>query len=102
MSVDKRVDIEARGEAPLAVDLDGTLIRSDLFVEGMVRLAFGKPWLLLSLLFWLTRGRSYAKQRVFQVIDFDPAVSHWQLGNDTSGILPGTQASRSRLVIFYL
>lgn len=72
--MDKRVDIEVRGDAPLAVDLDGTLIRSDLFVEGMVRLAFGKPWLAPSLLVWLTRGRSYAKQRIFQVIDFDPAA----------------------------
>ncbi|ANP46790.1 UbiA family prenyltransferase [Candidatus Viadribacter manganicus] len=68
-----RADLEAEGEAPLAVDLDGTLIRSDLFIEGMVRLAFSKPWLLPSLLLWLTRGRAYAKQRIFQIFDFDPA-----------------------------
>ncbi len=70
----KRVDNEARGDAPLAVDLDGTLIRSDLFIESIVRLVFGKPWLLPSLVMWLMRGRSYAKQRIFQVVDFDPAA----------------------------
>ncbi len=50
--------IEAAEGLPLAVDLDGTLIRTDLFVEGMVRLAFSKPWLLPSLVLWLMRGRA--------------------------------------------
>ena len=65
---------EADDQLPLAVDLDGTLIRSDLFIEGIVRLAFAKPWLLPSFLLWLSRGRAYAKQRIFEVLDLDPTT----------------------------
>ena len=49
---------------PLAVDLDGTLIRGDLFSEAMLRLAFTKPWKLPLLLTWLMRGRAYAKAKL--------------------------------------
>lgn len=48
----------------MAVDLDGTLIRSDLFMESMLRFGFAKPWQLPLLLLWLLRGRAYAKQRL--------------------------------------
>lgn len=66
--------IEAAKRLPLAVDLDGTLIRTDLFVEGMVRLLFSKPWLLPALGFWLTRGRAYAKKRIFEILAVDPVT----------------------------
>ncbi len=77
--MDERGDIVACSDAPLAVDLDGTLIRSDLFIEGIVRLAFGKPWLLPALLLWLKHGRSYAKQQIFRAVDFDPAALPYDL-----------------------
>ncbi len=57
---------------PLAVDLDGTLIRGDLFGEAMLRLAFAKPWKLPLLLLWLTRGRAHAKAKL--AIEFPPDV----------------------------
>jgi len=71
VSVSERISEEAAAELPLAVDLDGTLIRSDLFVEGMVKLVFAKPWLIPSLLLWLTRGRAYAKKRIFELFSVD-------------------------------
>lgn len=74
MSVTERRSVEVRTDAPLAVDLDGTLIRSDLFIEGMVRLVFSKPWMLLSLIMWLLRGRAFAKAQIFERIIFDPAT----------------------------
>lgn len=49
---------------PLAVDLDGTLIRCDVFTEAMIRLGFEKPWLLPHLVGWLVRGRAHAKARL--------------------------------------
>ncbi len=54
----------AASKPPLAVDLDGTLIRGDLFGEAMLRLAFAAPWKLPLLLIWLTRGRAYAKAQL--------------------------------------
>ncbi|MGE0044754.1 MAG: UbiA family prenyltransferase [Hyphomonadaceae bacterium] len=58
---------------PLAVDLDGTLIRGDLFVEAMLRFVSAKPWRLFTLLAWLMRGRAYAKARLAEAAPFDPA-----------------------------
>lgn len=58
---------------PLAVDLDGTLIRGDLFGEAMLRLVFAKPWKLPLLLLWLLRGRAHAKAKL--AIEFPPNVA---------------------------
>ncbi|MBC7769259.1 MAG: UbiA family prenyltransferase [Phycisphaerales bacterium] len=59
---------------PLAVDLDGTLIRGDLFSEAMLRLAFAKPWRLPLLLAWLWRGRAYAKAKLAVAFPADAAA----------------------------
>ncbi|MGE0740051.1 MAG: UbiA family prenyltransferase [Hyphomonadaceae bacterium] len=59
---------------PLAVDLDGTLIRGDLFTEAMLRLAFTQPWKLPLLLLWLMRGRAFAKAKL--AIAFPPDAAH--------------------------
>jgi 4-hydroxybenzoate polyprenyltransferase len=55
---------DASTRPPLAVDLDGTLIRCDVFTEAMIRLGFEKPWLLPALAGWLLRGRAYAKAKL--------------------------------------
>ncbi|HJR75694.1 MAG TPA: UbiA family prenyltransferase [Nitrospiraceae bacterium] len=47
---------------PLCVDLDGTLIKTDLFWESLLALLKRHPVLgLLRLPFWLLRGRAYLK-----------------------------------------
>ncbi len=48
----------AEGEAtvPLFVDLDGTLIKSDMLLEGALLLLKRKPWHILSMIFWLLWG----------------------------------------------
>lgn len=58
---------------PLAVDLDGTLVHCDTFVEGMVRLGFEKPWKLPAMASWLMRGRACAKARVAAMFPTDAA-----------------------------
>jgi 4-hydroxybenzoate polyprenyltransferase/phosphoserine phosphatase len=59
---------------PLCVDLDGTLIRTDLLLESFLLLARQKPWLLLALPFWLLKGRSHLKQRIAEAVDFAPEL----------------------------
>lgn len=59
---------------PLAVDLDGTLIKSDLFTRAMLRFCGAAPWNALVLLAWLTRGRAYAKQRLTRLYPVDAAA----------------------------
>lgn len=58
---------------PLAVDLDGTLIHTDLFAQGMSALLARSPWRTPLLLAWLLRGRAYAKKRLAALFPVDPA-----------------------------
>jgi 4-hydroxybenzoate polyprenyltransferase len=56
---------------PLVVDLDGTLLRTDLLHESALRLLKQKPWAILLLPLWLIRGRAYLKHRIFQLVQPD-------------------------------
>jgi phosphoserine phosphatase len=56
---------------PLCVDLDETLIRTDLLLESLLLLARQRPLMLLSLPFWLMRGRAYFKHRIAETVNFD-------------------------------
>lgn len=59
--------------APLVVDLDGTLMRGDVFSEAILRFLVGAPWKIFTLLGWFLRGRAYAKMRLAEAAPFDPA-----------------------------
>lgn len=59
---------------PLAVDLDGTLIKTDLFVRGMTRFCVTRPWHSLVLLWWLRRGRAHAKAKLAALYPVDAAA----------------------------
>lgn len=49
---------------PLCVDLDGTLIRTDVLWESLILLLKRNPLYLLALPFWLLRGRAYMKKQI--------------------------------------
>jgi len=49
---------------PLVVDLDGTLITTDLLVESLLLLAKQHPHLLLKLPSWLAGGKAHFKRKV--------------------------------------
>lgn len=59
---------------PLVVELDGTLLRTDLLHECAVSLCKKRPWKLLAILFWFMHGGKYAKRRIFAEARLDPAV----------------------------
>ncbi|MFC5991071.1 UbiA family prenyltransferase [Limoniibacter endophyticus] len=59
---------------PLAVDLDGTLIASDLLWEGVFSLLRKYPYLLFMLPFWLLAGPARLKCEIATRIDIDPAL----------------------------
>lgn len=54
---------------PLVVDLDGTLIHTDLLHESALYLFKVKPWLIFSLLLWLIKGRAWLKLELTNIID---------------------------------
>jgi len=49
---------------PLCVDLDGTLIKTDMMWETLVRLLQKNPLYFFSALGWWTRGRAFLKQEL--------------------------------------
>lgn len=49
---------------PLAVDLDGTLIRTDIFTRQLLAFAAQAPWRLPQLAGWFAKGRAYVKARL--------------------------------------
>ena len=60
-------------DLPLCVDLDGTLIRSDLLVESTLALLRQQPLQALRVPFWLLRGRAYLKQQIARRVSLDAA-----------------------------
>ncbi len=63
------------------VDLDGTLLRTDLLLESALRLIKQTPWRVLFVPLWLLRGRAYLKHRIFQRVRIDVSLlpSHKEL-----------------------
>lgn len=59
---------------PLCVDLDGTLLRTDSLHEALVGALRRAPWLVLTLPFWLLRGRAALKHEIARRAQLDPAL----------------------------
>jgi apolipoprotein N-acyltransferase len=58
---------------PLAVDLDGTLIRTDMMFESLARLLRRNPLSIFQILFWWMRGRALLKQKLGVRVTVNPA-----------------------------
>lgn len=58
---------------PLCVDLDGTLIRSDLLVESALALLAKQPLAIFWMIGWLLRGKAHLKKQIGLRVDIDPA-----------------------------
>lgn len=56
---------------PLIVDLDHTLINTDLLYKSAIGLLKKQPWLLLIYPFWLLRGKGYLKYQLAKRLNID-------------------------------
>ncbi|MBV9759040.1 MAG: UbiA family prenyltransferase [Acidobacteriaceae bacterium] len=63
---------ERTSPLPLCVDLDGTLIRTDLLFESLLLLVRQNFFCLFLLPFWLLGGKATLKRRLAQKVTFDP------------------------------
>lgn len=61
-------------DLPLVVDLDGTLLRSDLLCESAAACIAAQPSRLFSLPRWLLRGKAYLKYRLARAAKVDVTV----------------------------
>lgn len=59
---------------PLCVDLDGTLVRTDILLESLF-LFLKRHFLQIFLLpFWLWKGRAFLKQQIARKVEFEPSL----------------------------
>jgi 4-hydroxybenzoate polyprenyltransferase len=104
---------DASARPPLVVDLDGTLIRCDLFTEAMIRLGFEKPWLLPALGGWLMRGRAHAKARLAEIfpphpeaLPYDERLVAWlreqRAGGRTIALATASDEHAARVIASHL
>lgn len=61
-------------ETPLVVDLDGTLLRTDLLLESLLALAKQRPACVFVLPLWLCRGKAYLKREVARRASLDVSL----------------------------
>ena len=56
---------------PLCVDLDGTLLNTDMLWESLKDVSRKKPWCMLLVPFWFLQGRAHLKQKVAALAHVD-------------------------------
>src|SRR5215475_9364688 len=72
-TVAKLAPSETAGATVLCVDLDNSLIASDLLWECVIELLRTKPLWLLMVPIWFARGIAYGKRKLAQAAQLDPA-----------------------------
>ena len=63
---------------PLVVDLDGTIIRTDLMWESLALRLRQNPFAIFQILFWWARGRAWLKQKLGARVRVCPAKLPYQ------------------------
>lgn len=59
---------------PLVVDLDGTVLCTDMLQESLIHKLRVRPQDLLKVPVWLRQGKGFLKERLAKDMDFDPAT----------------------------
>lgn len=72
--VQSRSGIRREGSEPLVVDLDGTLLNSDMLVEALFSFLRSHPLNVFQVLAWLFRGKAYLKSRLSEAVEPDVGV----------------------------
>jgi 4-hydroxybenzoate polyprenyltransferase len=81
----------------LAVDLDGTLLSSDLLLESLVALLAKAPWTVLALPFWLLGGKAAFKEALASRVTIAGDTLPWN--ESLLAWLRGERARGRRMVL---
>lgn len=84
-------------QVPLVVDLDGTLIRTDMLVESVLAFVLRYPLRLPLLFWWLLQGRAVLKHRLAEAIVLD--VDRLPLREDVVAFVTGESARGRRVIL---
>jgi 4-hydroxybenzoate polyprenyltransferase/phosphoserine phosphatase len=82
---------------PLCVSLDRTLVRTEIVWERLLLLVRKRPWLLLSLPFWLLAGRARIERTLREQHRFDAAALPYR--KDFVELLRASRERGRRLVL---
>src|SRR5271168_2969995 len=63
--------VAVQAERPLCVDLDGTLVKSDTFVDSLMVLARRRPGAFLRTPGWALKGKAHVKSQVGFLVSLD-------------------------------
>jgi 4-hydroxybenzoate polyprenyltransferase len=63
---------------PLVVDLDGTLVKTDLLIESVLTLLRQHPLCAFRLPFWMLHGRARFKQKISCLVVLDLSALPWR------------------------
>jgi 4-hydroxybenzoate polyprenyltransferase len=83
-------------EIPICVDLDGTLIRSDLLIESALNLLRRNPLNAFRMVAWLLRGKANLKRKIAQRAEID--VAHLPYEQRLVDWLRSDQAHRRQIL----
>lgn len=86
-----------RSSSPLYVDLDGTLIYTDLLIESFLVLVKRNPAYMFSCLIWLLQGRGHLKAEIARRVNIDVALLPYN--EELLAYLRQQHASGRRLVL---
>jgi 4-hydroxybenzoate polyprenyltransferase len=76
----KLTPAEQPSAAPtLVVDLDGTLLKTDMLLESLLALLKQKPLYIFLLTVWLLKGKAYLKQQIATRVELDVTVLPYRL-----------------------
>src|SRR5579859_989460 len=65
--------VVVQAERPLCVDLDGTLVKSDTFVDSLMVLARRHPMAFLQTPLWALKGKAHFKSQLASRVTLDAA-----------------------------
>jgi hypothetical protein len=64
--------------APLVVDLDGTLVKTDLLIESILALLKQRPLCLFAFPGWIVSGKAWFKQQVARRVRLEESTLPWR------------------------
>lgn len=87
----------ADSDQPLVVDLDGTLVKTDLLHESLTAALLKQPLSCHRILSWLVKGRAHLKARLAEAVNLDPSTLPYR--TELLGWLKQEKAGGRRIVL---